>query len=77
MSISSGGEDFRNYMQNLSDNAHQLRELNFSNTKKNRLCFKETTISIRRRPIDAYDELIRTLYEPEERKLEWAIGAIV
>ena len=43
--------DFRNYMQNLSDNAHQLDEnLTFSNTKvKNRLCFKETTISIRRR----------------------------
>ena len=73
--------DFRNYMQNLSDNAHQLDEnLTFSNTKVKKTDYvsKRLPYPLEEGSIDAYDELIGTLYEPEERaKLEWAIGAIV
>lgn len=73
--------DFQNYMKNVSDNAHQLDEdLTFQNTKT-----KKTDYISKRLPyplvsgsIDAYDELISTLYEPDERaKLEWAIGSII
>ena len=73
--------DFRNYMQNLSDNAHQLDEnLTFSNTKVKKTDYvsKRLPYPLEEGSIDAYDELIGTLYEPDERaKLEWAIGAIV
>ena len=73
--------DFRNYMQNLSDNAHQLDEdLTFSNTKVKKTDYisKRLPYPLEEGSIDAYDEIIGTLYEPEERaKLEWAIGAIV
>ena len=74
-------KDFRNYVQNLSDNAHQLDEnLTFSNTKVKKTDYvsKKLPYPLEEGSIDAYDELIGTLYEPEERaKLEWAIGAIV
>lgn len=74
-------KDFRNYVQNLSDNAHQLDEnLTFSNTKVKKTDYvsKRLPYPLEEGSIDAYDELIGTLYDPEERaKLEWAIGAIV
>ena len=74
-------KEFRNYVQNLSDNAHQLDEnLTFSNTKVKKTDYvsKRLPYPLEEGSIDAYDELIGTLYEPEERaKLEWAIGAIV
>ena len=74
-------KEFRNYVQNLSDNAHQLDEnLTFSNTKVKKTDYvsKRLPYPLEEGSIDAYDELIGTLYDPEERaKLEWAIGAIV
>lgn len=72
---------FRNYVGHLSDSSTQLDEnLAFSNTKVK----KEDYVS-RRLPypleagsISAWDEIIGTLYVPEERaKIEWVIGAIV
>lgn len=72
---------FRNYIGHLSDSSHQLDErLTFSNTEVR----KQDYVS-RRLPYPlvegehkAWDELIGTLYDPEERaKIEWAIGAIV
>lgn len=72
---------FRNYVGHLSDNHHQLdSRLTFRNTKVT----KEDYVS-RRLPYDlaegdisAWDELVGTLYNEENRsKLEWAIGAIV
>lgn len=72
---------FRRYVSHISDSYHPLDEtLTFSNTEVQ----KEDYVS-RRLPyplqsgsVEAYDELISTLYDPQERdKLEWAIGAIV
>ena len=72
---------FRNYVGHLGDNYHQLdSKLTFRNTPVS----KEDYVS-RRLPYDlaegdisAWNELVGTLYDPENRaKLEWAIGAIV
>jgi energy-coupling factor transporter ATP-binding protein EcfA2 len=72
---------FRNFMQNISDNAHQLDEnLTFSNTevKKKDYISRRLPYPLEEGSIEAYDEIIGTLYEKEEReKLEWAIGSIV
>ena len=72
---------FRNYVSHLSDSAHPLdAHLTFSNTE-----VKKTDYISRRLPyplapgeIGAWDELVGTLYNPEERaKIEWAIGSVV
>ena len=72
---------FRSYLQNLSDNAHQLDEkLTFANTevKKKDYVSRRLSYPLEEGTIDAYDEIIGTLYTEEEReKIEWAIGAIV
>lgn len=74
-------KNYRAFIKEMSDNSHQLdNHLTFSNTE-----VKKTDYVSRRLPypleegsIAAYDELIGTLYETDERaKLEWAIGAIV
>jgi energy-coupling factor transporter ATP-binding protein EcfA2 len=80
--FSSGSwASFRKYMQNISDNAHQLDEkLTFMNTevKKHDHVSKRLPYSLEEGGHEAYDELIGTLYTDVERtKLEWAIGAIV
>ncbi|MGE5418511.1 MAG: DUF5906 domain-containing protein, partial [Accumulibacter sp.] len=80
--FSSGSwASFRKYMQNISDNAHQLDEkLTFLNTevKKNDYVSKRLPYPLESGECPAFDEIIGTLYEPEERaKLEWAIGAII
>lgn len=73
--------NYRTYMNQMSDNSHQLDEnLTFLNTK-----VKKTDYISRMLPypleegsMQGYEEIMSTLYEPEERKkLEWAIGAIV
>ena len=72
---------FRRYLNHLSDNAKELDKT---------VTFKDDDTTIKdyvskRLPysldkggsIEAYDELISTLYDPEEReKIEWAIGSI-
>jgi energy-coupling factor transporter ATP-binding protein EcfA2 len=72
---------FRKFMQNISDNSHQLDEkLVFANTD-----VKKTDYASRRLPYalepgtcDAWDELLGVLYSEEERtKIEWAIGSVV
>lgn len=72
---------FRTYLSYLSDSSHQLDEkLTFANTvvKKNDYVSKRLPYALQSGSIAAYDELIGTLYEPQERaKLEWAIGAVV
>lgn len=73
--------EFRNYMSHISDNNHQLDDhLTFSNTevKKKDYVSRRLNYPLEKGPCEAYDELIGTLYDPEERaKLEWAIGAII
>lgn len=74
-------QDFRRFMSNISDNAHQLDEtLTFANqkTKKSDYVSKTLPYPLEAGVRDSYDELISTLYSSEERaKLEWAIGAII
>lgn len=78
---SNSWSDFRKYMSHISDNAHQLDEnLTFQNTevKKKDYVSKRLPYPIEEGRIDAYEELMQTLYDEEERqKLEWAIGAII
>lgn len=73
--------EFLNYCQSLSDNSHQLDErLTFSNTKVKKTDYvsKRLPYPLEEGPIDAYEELISTLYSPEERmKIEWSIGSVI
>jgi hypothetical protein len=73
--------DYRNYLRHLSDSSHQLDEdLTFANSevKKGDYVSRRLPYALEPGDISAYDELIGTLYLPEEReKLEWAIGAII
>lgn len=72
---------YRNYLSRISDNAHQLDEhLTFQNTevKKSDYVSRRLPYSLSDDKCDAYDQLMNTLYSPEERaKLEWALGSIV
>ena len=72
---------FRNYVRNLSDSSHQLDEnLTFSNSDVSKKDFvsRRLPYPLAEGSIAAWDELISTLYDPEDRaKIEWAIGAVV
>jgi Family of unknown function (DUF5906) len=72
---------FRNYVGHLSDNSHQLdEELIFANTdvKKEDYVSRRLSYPLQEGDISSYNELIGTLYSPDERsKLEWAVGAII
>ena len=72
---------FRKFVNNISDNAHQLDEkLIFSNTKtvKTDFATKKLPYPIQEGDHSSWDTLIGTLYSPEERaKIEWSIGAII
>ena len=74
-------EAFKKYVKSMSDNSHQLDEkLTFANdeVKKKDYVSKRLSYPLEKGECKAYDELIGTLYEPEERaKLEWTIGAVV
>ena len=72
---------FRDYMKNYPNNFHQLdTKLTFANTevKKEDYVSKRLPYSLEPGDISAWDEMVSTLYAPEERaKIEWAIGSIV
>ena len=81
-SFSSGSwTAFKKYVTQVSDNSHQLdNRIIFANTpvKKKDYASRSLPYSLEKGDYSAYDELVGTLYEPEERaKLEWAIGAII
>lgn len=81
-SYSSGSwRNYRKYISDLPDNAHQLdNKLTFANTKvkKSDYTSKRLPYNLEEGSIDAYDEIIGTLYSEKERqKIEWAIGSIV
>lgn len=72
--------NFRKYMMNLSDNAHQLDEhLTFSNTivKKTDYVSRRLPYPLEKGSIEAFNEIMETLYGEEREKIEWAIGAII
>lgn len=77
----NGWNQFRKFMKNVSDNSHQLDiKLTFANTevKKSDYTSRRLPYALAPGEIKAWDELVGTLYETEERaKIEWAIGSIV
>jgi hypothetical protein len=72
---------FKKFLQNISDNSKPLDEhLTFADTvvKKSDYASKRLPYPLIPGDYSAWDELIGTLYNVEERaKLEWAIGAVV
>lgn len=73
--------EFRQYISHISDNAHDLdSSILFSNSKvrKTDYASKVLPYSLCEGSLEAYTELMSTLYDDEEReKLEWAIGAVI
>jgi energy-coupling factor transporter ATP-binding protein EcfA2 len=78
---SASWAQFRKFLQNISDSSHPLdAKLIFANTdvKKTDYASMKLPYALGEGSIDAWDEMLRTLYSPEERaKIEWAIGSIV
>lgn len=78
---SNGWSMFRKFLQNISDNAHELdTSLTFANTETKKTDYVSRRLSYPLTPgdVSAWDELVGTLYSPEERaKIEYFIGAIV
>lgn len=72
---------FQKYLNQIEDNSHQLdQKLTFQNTpvKKTDYVSKRLPYSLEPGDFSAWDELIGTLYNTEERtKIEWFIGSIV
>lgn len=81
-SSSSGSwRAFRNFINLLSDNAHDMNSnLTFLNTevKKDDYVSHRLPYALTDGDCPGYDELLGTLYSVEERaKLEWSVGSIV
>lgn len=74
-------DEFQHFIRNSGNNSHNLDEkLIFANTevKKEDYASKRLPYSLEKGKHDAWDTLIGTLYNEEERaKIEWAIGAVV
>ena len=72
---------FRNYIGHLSDSSVQLDEnLVFANqeVKKEDYVSRRLSYPLAAGDHSAWDELVSTLYSPEElAKIEWAIGAVI
>lgn len=78
---SKAWSDFRSYMSHISDNAKQL-DINLTflgqETKKSDYVSKTLPYPLEAGVRDSWEEIISTLYAPEERaKIEWAIGAVI
>lgn len=78
---SSVWKEFKKYINLMADNSSQLdNKITFLNTevKKKDYVSRRLPYSMEEGSIDAYDELISTLYSEEERqKIEWAIGSVI
>jgi phage/plasmid-associated DNA primase len=74
-------KNYRAFVKEMADNAHQLdTKVTFANTevKKKDYISRRLNYPLEGGKYDAFDEIIGTLYEPDERaKLEWSIGAII
>jgi len=72
---------FKRHIRDLPVNRHDLdATLVFANSevKKEDYCTHRLPYSLEAGSIAAWDEIVGTLYSPEERaKIEWAIGAVV
>lgn len=73
--------EFQAYCNSLPDNFHELDStLTFANQEvhKNDYISKRLPYPLKSGSMDAYEELIGTIYDPIERKkLEWAVGSII
>ena len=73
--------EWQQYVKSLPSNYHALdNKLIFSNQKARKEDYSSKSLDypLEEGDISAYDELIGTLYDEEERrKIEWAIGSIV
>lgn len=73
--------EFKKFVYSISDNTHVLdTTLIFANTdvKKGDYASRRLPYSLASGDIPAWDELVSTLYSPDERaKIEWAVGSIV
>ena len=78
---SNSWAQFRKFMAHISDNSKPLdNQLVFANTdiKKTDYASKKLPYAIGEGDISAWNELMSTLYSPDERaKIEWAIGSII
>jgi hypothetical protein len=77
----NGWTQFRNYVGRVSDNGCELdASLTFQNSviTKNDHASRRLPYKLESGSYEAWDELVSTLYIPEERaKIEWCIGSIV
>lgn len=73
--------EFKRYMKEAFDSKPILdSKIMFLNSdiKRTDYASKRLSYSLEDGPMDSYEEIMSTLYDPEERdKLEWAIGAII
>lgn len=73
--------NYNNFLKNMPDTNVTLdNSVTFLNTEVHRddYASKRLPYPLEEGPIDAYEEIISTLYEPSERaKIEWAIGSII
>lgn len=78
---SNAWNQFRKFMSQVSNNSEQLdSNLTFANTdvKKNDYVSRRLPYPLAAGDHSAWDELIGTLYSPDEKaKIEWAIGSVV
>ena len=79
---SSGSyKEYKKFLKDVSESYKMLdNKITFNHdiTKKSDYISKKLPYDLSDEPCNAWDELIKTLYLPEEReKIEWAIGSIV
>lgn len=81
LGANSSWMQYRKYVQNIPDDYHVLDEkLTFADTvvKKKDYASKRLPYPLQKGKCDAYEQIISTLYDPEERqKIEWAIGSVI
>lgn len=74
-------DEFQRFIRNSGNNSHNLDEiLTFANTEVKKADFvsKRLPYSLNPGKIEAWNQIVGTLYSEEEReKIEWAIGAVV
>ena len=78
---SGSWRQYKKWIKDMPDNYHPLDQtLVFQNTEVSRETYssKKLPYPLEKGPCTAYEELMSTLYDEEERrKLEWAIGSVV
>lgn len=78
---SNSWKKYKSFLKDMMDNYHQLdTDITFQDTqvKRNDYVSIKLPYSMKKGKCPAYEELMSTLYDPEERqKIEWIIGSII